>query len=252
MTFQFKNRSIMKNQVTLKFLAVRAVIIGSLALTLFSCASTTPPIKTTFGSKSVVYIPEIGVQSTVDVGQTILSKAYLTKAPGIKVPSTVLEVVNSPGVTTIQAGVLPLLTVSESGKYYSDSRATYTMLGATVPSGERAGIYVPNDSTQPAVIYHYTSSYKLGKTPVPGVEQTIIETWGEDSFKRELVYLGVQQNSMTIQYREFKNDIARPAFTQEIKYDLSQGKEIGYTGSRFEIIRATNTELVYKVLKPLD
>jgi hypothetical protein len=57
---------------------------------------------------------------------------------------------------------------------------------------------------------------------------------------------------MTIQYREFKNDIARPAFTQEIKYDLSQGKEIGYTGSRFEIIRATNTELVYKVLKPLD
>ena len=241
----------MKYQGNLRFLSGRTATI-ILALTLFGCASTTPPTRTSFGSKTVVYIPEIGTQSTVDVGQTILSKAYLTRTPGIKVPTTVSEVVNSPGVTAIQAGAIPLLTVSDSGKYYGDSRATYTMLGATVPSGERAGIYVPNDPTQSAVIYHYTSSYKLGKVPVSGIQPTVIETWGEDSFKRELVYLGVQQNSITIQYREFKNDIARPAFTQEIKYDLSQGKEIGYKGSRFEIVRATNTELVYKVLKPLD
>ena len=46
--------------------------------------------------------------------------------------------------------------------------------------------------------------------------------------------------------------MARPAFSQELKYDISQGKEIGYKSARFEIIKATNTELTYKVLKPLE
>ena len=55
-----------------------------------------------------------------------------------------------------------------------------------------------------------------------------------------------------ILYREFFDNIARPAFSQEYKYDLSKGTSIGYRGARFEIIKATNTELVYKVIKALD
>jgi hypothetical protein len=46
--------------------------------------------------------------------------------------------------------------------------------------------------------------------------------------------------------------MARPAFSQELKYDLAQGTAIGYKGARFEVIRANNTGISYKVLKSLD
>ena len=73
-----------------------------------------------------------------------------------------------------------------------------------------------------------------------------------DSFKRELIYVGVSKNVVSILYREFKNDMARPAFTQEIKYDLAEGNEIGYRGARFQVISATNTGIKYTLLKTLD
>jgi hypothetical protein len=53
-------------------------------------------------------------------------------------------------------------------------------------------------------------------------------------------------------YREFKNSFARPAFTQELKYDLSQDRVIGYQGARFEVLNAGNTEITYKVLSLLQ
>ena len=76
--------------------------------------------------------------------------------------------------------------------------------------------------------------------------------WRADSFKRELVYSGVSQNTISILYREFSDNMARPAFSQDLKYDLSQGKEIGFKGARFEVTKASNTGIVYKVLKALD
>lgn len=224
----------------------------SIVVPLAGCASTSPPPQLYFGTTSIINIPEINVQTTAEIGQNIISKANLTKIPAITISSNVSEVVNSPGITTIQAGSIPLFTSNEHGKFYRDSNATYTMLGATVPSNDRSGIYVPNDKTQPPVIYHYTSSYAYGEIPVPNIQYTTIEKWGTDSFKRELVYSGISQNTITILYREFSENIARPAFSQELKYDLSQGNAIGYKGARLEVIKATNTELVYKIIKPLD
>lgn len=74
----------------------------------------------------------------------------------------------------------------------------------------------------------------------------------ELSFKKELIYTGISRNVVSILYREFKEDIARPAFSQDLKYDLSDSKIVGYRGARFEIIKATNQGLTYKTLKQLD
>ena len=46
--------------------------------------------------------------------------------------------------------------------------------------------------------------------------------------------------------------MARPAFTQELKYDLGEGKVIGFKGARFEVLSATNVGIRYKVLRHLD
>lgn len=224
-------------------------ILCSVVLTLVGCASAPLP-QGYSGTTNVVNIPELNTEANAEVGQTIVSKANVTKSVAIIVSNAVSETVNIPGTTTIPAGTIPLFASNESGKFYRDSRATYTMLGATVPAN--AGIYVPDDATKPAVIYHFALKYIYGNTPVIGIKNTTTEKWGKDSFKRELVYSGVSQNTISILYREFSNDMARPAFSQDLKYDLTQGKEIGFKGARFEVIKANNTGIVYKVLKPLD
>ncbi|MCD0195610.1 hypothetical protein K1T77_12420 [Acinetobacter baumannii] len=41
----------------------------------------------------------------------------------------------------------------------------------------------------------------------------------------------------------------RPAFNNDVEYDLSQSKEIGYKGALLEIIEATNQDIKYKVIR---
>ena len=49
----------------------------------------------------------------------------------------------------------------------------------------------------------------------------------------------------------FSDDMARPAFTQDLTYDLADGDEIGFRGARIKVLKATNTAITYVVLKPL-
>jgi len=70
-----------------------------------------------------------------------------------------------------------------------------------------------------------------------------------DSFQQTLIYSGKIGNKINIGYREFSNDFARPAFNNNVEYDLSESKIIGYKGSRIEIIEATNEYIKYKVIK---
>ena len=75
---------------------------------------------------------------------------------------------------------------------------------------------------------------------------------GPESFQRELVYSGVAKGVITILYREFASGIARPAFSQEVRFDLSEGSEIGYKGARFKVLRANNLGITYTITKGLD
>ena len=70
------------------------------------------------------------------------------------------------------------------------------------------------------------------------------------AFRREIVYSGGAKGVVNFQFREYVNQMARSAFSQDLSYDLSQGNEIGFKGARIKIIKVTNTGLRYVVLKP--
>lgn len=208
---------------------------------------------------STVNFPEVNLELAAEIGQSIIYRAHVRRFPAISLSSTAEDKPNSPGVTRIAAGDIPLYKVSNDGKFYRDSKAVYVMLGAAVAT-EDSGIFVPTDKAKPAVIYHYRvggmfglgKGYTFGTIPVSVSDEFMKEAWSTSSFRRELVYGGIFQNVLTLSYREFKDDVARPAFTQELKYDLAQGNVVGYKGARFEVVSATNTELKYKVIKHID
>lgn len=74
----------------------------------------------------------------------------------------------------------------------------------------------------------------------------------EPTFRRELVYTGRAGNTLGLLYREFQNDMARPAFSQQLQYDITNDPVIGYKGARFKVLGADNTSITYEVLAHLD
>jgi hypothetical protein len=69
-----------------------------------------------------------------------------------------------------------------------------------------------------------------------------------DGFKKELVYQGQAAGILTIRYREYSDNLARPAFFQDINYDYSDGAIVAFQSVRVEALSADNVQLKYRVL----
>lgn len=78
-------------------------------------------------------------------------------------------------------------------------------------------------------------------------ENRLIER--EDSFQQTLIYSGRVGDTISISYREFNNQQARSAYTNDAQYDLSQSKVIGYKGAVIEVLEADNSSITYKLIK---
>jgi len=70
-----------------------------------------------------------------------------------------------------------------------------------------------------------------------------------NSFQQTLIYSGRVGNKINVGYREFSNNSARPAFNNDVEYDLSSSNIIGYKGASIEVIKADNSSITYKLIR---
>lgn len=236
------------------FVAVTVVVM------LAGCA-TTENVKRAYEPIRVIHTPQVNVETEAEIGQTIVSKANLTVFPAVSVNQDVMEFIKQSmlnnrwsGTTTIHAGKFKKTSENADGDFFPDPEGTFQFTGATIKCV--CGIFVPKDLAKSPVLFTYhntvgATGFEFGVTPIE-VTKTTYEVWGKDSLKKELIYGGLAQKTIAISYREFADGTARPAFTQDLKYDLSEGDIIGFRGARFQVLKATNTSIKYKVIKPLD
>ncbi len=71
----------------------------------------------------------------------------------------------------------------------------------------------------------------------------------QDSFQQTLIYNGRVGSKINIGYREFSNNTARPAFNNNVEYDLNESPNIAYKGAELAIIEATNQHIKFKLLR---
>jgi hypothetical protein len=76
----------------------------------------------------------------------------------------------------------------------------------------------------------------------------VTEYTTSDSTKQELIYTGRSGNTINVSYREYLQDFVRPAFFQELRYDLSQSDIIVFRNYRIQVLEANNEFMRYKVL----
>ena len=71
----------------------------------------------------------------------------------------------------------------------------------------------------------------------------------DDSLQQSIEYSGKSGSVLTFTYSEYKDKMARDAFTREFKVDLNDGKVAGFKGAVFEVISVDNVQIEYKVIR---
>ncbi|SFP85451.1 hypothetical protein [Hydrogenimonas thermophila] len=230
-------------------------IITILSLGFNGCATGTKSLniyhdKNELSGSTIVHHPDINKISTVDIGENMYEKVklYSHDTYNVKINQKIDVYTMASGKFTTSRRDLGILKidkktgwksaciVGDSHPYTvclfdSNNDSKFDKIGSKIN-----GLYGNLNSP---------IAYSLSKTP---------PNFGEDSFKYIVLYQGKKGNVIKISFREFINNLARPAFTQDIEYELNSNGStiIGFKGLRIEVLKATNLDITYKVLKDYD
>jgi len=180
--------------------------------------------------------PEIGKIVVASIGDPLLEK-------GMIIEEQILEVYKTMGgaLYTIPALKYPQIGFDDKYDFYSAQGVIRSGLADPISalSLEKIAdkdLCVITTFGSPAC---YQGDYK---------RTTKISEHG-NSFQQTLLYSGRVGDKLKISYREFSNNLARPAFNNEVEYDFSTSKTIGYKGASLEVISADNNSITYKVIR---
>lgn len=237
-------------------LLVPVLLVGALA-----CATMAPSVLTTrrffplaVEGKEVVR-PPLDTEVVAEVGETMIEEGYVYTRPAIRILEPVVHQGVSKGRFTLRipSGILVASGTAGPGPvpgtyYQAEEPLQFRAVG---DFQVRGGVFVPDSEEAPPEIYWHATDTGLPLVD-PNLElrfeRITHEDWRSDSFRRQLVYNGRSGPTIKLLYREFSEERIRPAFTQEVTYDLDQGETIGFKGSRFQVFEASNTTIRYSVL----
>lgn len=189
--------------------------------------------------------PPLGVVVTAYVGDSMVRQGTYAKHEALNVLEDIK--VGIFGEYTITRGYF--LKVGDNDNY-----ATYNT-GVLTPDGGRIRTAPLSDPVVTIIAYHDSS--KICTVTVfsstdcidsEGFERTYYEKISRSNFQQTLIYSGRIGDKINIGYREFSSDQARPAFNNDVEYDLGVSSIIGYKGASVEVIEATNQLIKYKLL----
>lgn len=230
----------MRHLISLCCLAVATLLIG--------CASTqvVPP------EVLIVDTPALNTIATAELGESLVKKGKAYVFDGLELRERITDN-GAAREYIVEPGQMPFIDKTTdgasryepvAGAYYVNdkmfARRAFPKNGYVVVKANGAlelqGYY---DLTGPGRISPANPQFRVGK----------LVDLRRPNFRQELIYGGRVGDQIKVTYREFSGDMARTAFSQDVQYDLTTEKTIGFKGVRIEVITATNTKLEYRVLK---
>lgn len=219
---------------------IRKLFLLSIFTLLFSCGTPYPAAVTSSPDSKDFNV--LNAESEKEIGESIIENksGYFYKS--IRLINEVKPVTYSANFNFPVGGIYELKRSSEEYDYYY-----------SVATGVNRGIAIPKNGGKAKYFYDSGYGLKIGELNSEPVYENITTPDGtKDNFSKQLIYNGKAGNSIKFTYREFVNDLARPSFTQELQYDLSESNIIGFKGMRIEVINANNTNIRYKVIKGFE
>lgn len=194
-------------------------------------------------------LPEIGEMRTAETGEPMLVSSQYEVRSGTE--SLEEEIVISgttsraPFTLVIPAGAA--VNSDAVGSFVTTYQFTGRGIAPTMVHFENSG-----ETTVARISWGWLKERHPVTSGVVKIARRECVSRPEGALRRQISFTGVSRGVVSLEYREFAGDLARPAFTQSATYDLSEGKTIGFRGARLEIETADNTGITYRVLRAFD
>jgi hypothetical protein len=206
--------------------------------------------------RTTIYLPSLNQQAKSELGDTMLESFWTVTGKRLAIKEEVkCDIKGLPGTFLLpKDSELNQIKDDQNGFYFRSSSLMLTVMGGSPIRSTNNNVQLFISKTPPhqsKLIHAYMFGTEESKCNI-SIGYVDFKIGGVDELKKQLIYTGISKGVISVTYREFKNDMARPAFTQDLKFDLSEGKTIGFKGSRFNIIEANNTEIIYEVVKPIQ
>jgi len=224
----------------------RALLACAAIFCLGGCSSTT--LTTIPSHFELIQEPIIGEIRTGEIGDTLTRTAKVTRISAIHV-SEEITAKASGNRATIKPGLLIAR--------YTDPERTCYMAQESIVVGNfmaraaaEGGVCIAKANSKSTEVIAITGGINRFYKPTKPIqfESTTYIDRSAPGFYQELIYNGRTGDTLRFLYREFANDMARPAFSQDVQYDLRESSTVGFKGARLEVLDATNVNIKYRVL----
>lgn len=183
-----------------------------------------------------VNYPAINTIVTASVGDQLVQKGEIIEEKVLKVNSIIDGVLYD-----IPQGIYTQLGHDEKNDYFSSNGVIQSLFAD--PHKALMASKRGNSELCVVTVFNGKACYKGDYE----IKNKISERG--TSFQQTLIYSGRVGNKINIGYREFSNSMARPAFNNDVEYDLSLSNLIGYKGAQIEVIDADNNSIKYRVIR---
>jgi len=189
--------------------------------------------------------PELNKTSFATVGDPIYSEYSYYGGHGTQLMQPVTRTV---GFNSIEAPAGARLISAIVG-----SKASWcTAQPAFFALAERRSVCFYDEGNTGAFTKVWVAGYpeSTGVFEIPPVRYSTAEYIGPGGYKYELLYQGIDHGVVRLSYREFVDNLARPAFQQDVTYTLdgTGATMVSFKGVRMQIDHADNNGLDYRVL----
>lgn len=204
---------------------MRAAVAAAAALWILDCPGAAAQV-----TRDRIVQPAIGEAASREVGEAMFETTIVTTMPGAII---------SPGVQ-MSIGLGGSVTYLRR-ELYAKSRGKQTTYCGPSELRNMTGQVIPFEFCE-------TEAWlaKRGTAITPAR----VTKASPENFRQELLYQGKAGAMLKVSYREFNGDMARPAFTQDLTFDLAEGSVIGTKGARLDVLEATNTTIRYRLIQP--
>jgi hypothetical protein len=213
-----------------------------LALTFAGCVS---PVQNYQPEATKISEPALGSTNAAQVGEEMLKQGKFWERDAIRLSESIKF--GMFGAYTMSPGFYVKTGDDAESAFYlpAQGRDGGEIIKAALADPWKA-VQLMKDGKRIAVVTVFNVAVR---EDAKGVSKTKWLALSDDSFQQTLIYSGRVGGKIKVGYREFSNNQARPAFNNDVEYDLTESMTIGYKGARLEVLEATNQLIRYKVLQ---
>ena len=221
---------------------MRLTLVVLAALLLSACAT---PANNYQAAVIEISEPPIGVERTANVGDELLRQGLYREHDGIRLGETVK--IGLFGSYTFSAGEYLKTGANKKGTYYLPTGlAGSGAVDVAALADPFQSIMLKADGRTICGVSVF-DAYYCAKSEL--IQNIVVPVLSQDSFQQTLIYSGNVADTLKIGYREYSGSVARPAFNNDVEYDLTDSMYISYKGAQIEVLEANNQIIRYKVIR---